>query len=42
MQYTYDYMNMTQWLECFWKLNLNAFKNSTETLIACLNRGGVE
>ena len=26
----------------FKKLTLNALKNSTETLIACLNGGGVE
>ena len=42
MQYTCEYLKVTQWLEFLKKLTLNAFKNSTETLIACLNGGGVE
>ena len=40
-QYIYEYLNVTQLLECFYKLNLNAFKNATETLLTCLDGRGV-
>ena len=41
-QYICEYLNVTQLLECFYKLNLNAFKNATKTLLTCLDGRGVQ